>query len=287
MRSPNGLDSGSPMRPPLKWAGGKRWLIPTLDPIYANSPAGRLVEPFCGGLAVTLGLTPARALLNDINPHPVNFYQQICRGLRVRIPMRNEESLYYAHRETFNRMVLGRGTHTSKAAQLFYFLNRTGYNGLCRFNSSGAFNVPFGRYRRINYLRSFESYTHRFAGWEFRHGDFADLDLESEDFVYADPPYDQTFTQYSRQGFDFAQQERLARWLCDHAGPVVLSNQSTPRIHELYGDLGYRVHRIRAPRMISCDGNREPAWEVLALRNLPRVQRIGEDGQVRLRRERR
>jgi DNA adenine methylase len=57
------------LRPPLKWAGGKRWQVPYLLPIWDVHSNRRLVEPFCGGLAVTLGLTPARALLNDANPH--------------------------------------------------------------------------------------------------------------------------------------------------------------------------------------------------------------------------
>jgi DNA adenine methylase len=274
------------LRPPLKWAGGKRWLVPALQTIFECSGARRLVEPFCGGLAVSLGLSPDRALLNDINPHAINFYLQLQNGLRVRIAMRNEADLYYSHRETFNRMVQGRGTHTSKAAQLFYFLNRTGYNGLCRFNASGAFNVPFGRYRRINYLRNFDAYVGQLAAWEFRHGDFATLALQQDDFAYADPPYDQTFNQYSRQGFDFDQQQRLAIWLSVHPGPVALSNQSTRRINELYRDLGYQVHHLTAPRMISCNGDRQPAREVLALRNIPAVRAVREDGSVVLRRRR-
>jgi DNA adenine methylase len=63
------------VRPPLKWAGGKRWQVPHLRPLWERHRQRRLVEPFCGGLAVTLSLTPSRALLNDVNPHVVNFYQ--------------------------------------------------------------------------------------------------------------------------------------------------------------------------------------------------------------------
>src|SRR6266480_5583819 len=69
------------LRPPLKWAGGKRWQVPHLRPIWKPSEDRRLVEPFCGGLAVTLGLAPSTALLNDANPHLVNFYQWLQRGL--------------------------------------------------------------------------------------------------------------------------------------------------------------------------------------------------------------
>ena len=78
------------LKPPLKWAGGKRWLVKHLKPIWAAHSDRRLVEPFCGGLAVTLGLMPDRALLNDLNRHLVNFYQQIKQGLLFTIPMANE-----------------------------------------------------------------------------------------------------------------------------------------------------------------------------------------------------
>src|ERR687896_413085 len=96
--------------PPLKWAGGKRWQVPHLRPLWDAHRDRRLVEPFCGGLAVALSLTPVRAL--------------------------------------------------------FYYLNRTGYNGLCRFNQQGKFNVPFGRYKRIDYRKDFTGYVPAFAQFE-------------------------------------------------------------------------------------------------------------------------
>jgi len=92
-------------RPPLKWAGGKRWLVPHLRPLVAAHRRRRLVEPLCGGLAVTLGLLPERALLNDINPHAVNFYRWLKRGLLAGTPMANDEALYYAQRERFNALI--------------------------------------------------------------------------------------------------------------------------------------------------------------------------------------
>jgi DNA adenine methylase len=256
------------LRPPLKWAGGKRWQVPHLLPYWSPHRARRLVEPFCGGLAVTLGLMPRRALLNDANPHLINFYRGIRRGLRIAIEMENDERLYYAHRERFNRLLADGRPDGDEAASLFYYLNRTGYNGLCRFNSRGLFNVPFGRYRTIDYLREFPDHRRVFSGWEFRSGHFEDLRLEAGDFVYADPPYDVPFTHYARGGFSFDDQVRTAEWLARHRGPVVLSNQATPRIVALYRTLGFRLLYLDAPRMISCTGDRSPAREVLALRNL-------------------
>src|SRR5262245_47567025 len=97
--------ASAPIRPPLKWAGGKRWQLPHLGPIWQAHTRRRLVEPFCGALAVTLGLMPRHALLNDINPHVVNFYRWLQRGLVPTIEMANRSSVYYAHRQRFNALL--------------------------------------------------------------------------------------------------------------------------------------------------------------------------------------
>jgi DNA adenine methylase len=261
----NGLE---PVRPPLKWAGGKRWLVPHLRSLWTPHGCRRLVEPLCGGLAVALGLRPRRALLNDLNPHNINFYRWLARGLPLDLPMQNDRDLYYRHRRRFNDLVRAKQTDTSEAAQLFYYLNRTGYNGLCRFNRRGEFNVPFGRHERINYARDFSVYVAAMRAWELNSGDFESLKLEPGDFVYADPPYDVEFTQYSKESFGWQEQVRLAEWLARHAGPVVLSNQATDRITKLYRDLGFGLEFLQAPRMISCNGDRSRATEVIATKGL-------------------
>jgi DNA adenine methylase len=256
------------IRPPLKWAGGKRWQMPALRPLWAPHPHRRLVEPFCGGLAVALGLRPARALLADANPHLINFYRWVRRGLRIDLPLENDRGLYDRHRQRFNALVReGRGS-TREAASLFYYLNRTGYNGLCRFNSRGEFNVPFGRYATIAYTREFARYQPLLSAWEFRTSDFARLRLEPDDFVYADPPYDVPFTRYSRDAFTWDDQVRLVEWLSNHPGPVVLVNQATPRVQALYREAGFDLRLLDAPRRINCTGDRRPAREVLATRHL-------------------
>jgi DNA adenine methylase len=261
-------DNGVPrLRPPLKWAGGKRWLAPHLEPLWRAQAPRRLVEPFCGGLAVALGLNPQRALLNDVNPHPVNFYRHLQEGLTIRVAMRNDRDLYYRHRNDFNRLTTTRrGSLSRKAAELFYYLNRTAYNGLCRFNRKGEFNVPFGRHERINYVRDFRAYRAVLSRWRFACGDFERLELDDDDFIYADPPYDVPFRQYSRYGFEWNEQVRLARWLAQHKGPVVLSNQATERVLTLYESLGFQLSLFDAPRSISRTGDRTPAREVLATR---------------------
>lgn len=262
------LPEAQSVKPPLKWAGGKRWQLPHLRPYWGRENHRRLVEPFCGGLAVALGLAPERAQLNDVNPHLINFYKYLRKGLISNLRQENKSTVFYAHRHEFNRLLRDGEGNTPRAAMLFYYLNRTGYNGLCRFNQSGEFNVPFGSYKNIGYRHDFLEYREVFAGWRFTSLHFEKLSLEPDDFVYADPPYDVEFTQYSKGGFGWEEQEKTAYWLAQHQGPVILSNQATPRIVRLYRQLGYGIKFLQAPRKISCNGDRTPAKEVLAIRNL-------------------
>jgi DNA adenine methylase len=182
--------------------------------------------------------------------------------------MENEERLYYSHRKRFNELLAAGDAAAREAAELFYYLNRTGFNGLCRFNRSGAFNVPFGRYARIAYTRDFSLYRTALGRWTFTNLDVENVPIEAGDFVYADPPYDVEFTQYGKDGFTWTDQERTAAWLAKHRGPVILVNQATPRIEKLYGRLGYTIRFLDAPRRISCTGDRTPAREIMGTRNL-------------------
>lgn len=261
----------SALTPPLKWAGGKRWLVPYLKPLWETHRTRRLVEPFCGGLAVTLGLMPERALINDVNPHLMNFYHWLRAGLTLDfVPSDNNADIFYTRRERFNHLLTNGQVHSQEAAQLFYYLNRTCFNGLCRFNRSGQYNVPFGKYAKINYMTTQDAarYSAILARWDYSVGDFESVTLHPDDFIYADPPYDVQFTQYSQGGFDWDDQVRLAQWLSRHNGPVIISNQATDRIVQLYQRYGFAIQIVTAPRMINSTGDRTPAQEVIALRNI-------------------
>lgn len=228
----------------------------------------RFVEPFCGGLAAPLGLRPKRTLLNDINPHLINFYNELQRGLEMTIETRNDEASFYAHRSRFNELIKSGKWRGAEAAQLFYYLNRTCFNGLCRFNRRGEFNVPFGRHKSITYATDFTRFRVVLENWAFTNSDIASLAVAQEDFIYADPPYDVEFTTYSAGGFTWDDQIRTAEWLAAHPGPVVLSNQATARIVQLYKQLGFRLSYLAGPRRISCNGDRSAALEVLATKGL-------------------
>ncbi|MBI4356452.1 MAG: Dam family site-specific DNA-(adenine-N6)-methyltransferase [Gammaproteobacteria bacterium] len=258
-----------PKYPPLlKWVGGKRWLVPIVKPLWEACGCPRLVEPFCGGIAVALGLASPSALLNDKNIHCINFFRFIQKGTPFTLPMKNDKALFYRHRARFNALITAGAEETKEAAELFYYLNRTGYNGLCRFNQKGGFNVPFGRHLRgIAYWRDFSGYSALMKCWKFTANNFFEVPLRSTDFVYADPPYDVPFTTYTAFGFNWSDQVRLVEWLAHHKGPIVLSNQATERILKLYQEAGYQLHYLKGPRRISCTGDRTSALEVLALKN--------------------
>lgn len=253
---------------PLKWAGSKRALLPTLAALYLPHRHRRLVEPFVGGMNVALGLRPDRALLCDINPHLINFYNRLRDAHPFTLEMRNSEHLFYAYRACFNELISGPAIHSATAAELFYYLNRTCFNGLCRFNNSGLFNVPFGKYKTITYRRDFSEYVPVLSRWEIKCGHFIRFDLEPDDFVYLDPPYDGTFTDYSEGGFDWNEQVRLALLFSTHPGPVVASNAATDRVLELYRSHGFTVGTVEVRRSIAANGDRAPAVEMLATKNV-------------------
>jgi DNA adenine methylase len=256
---------------PLKWVGGKRTLLPRLLELYAPHRHRRLVEPFVGGMNVALGLQPEHALLADANVHLINFYRRLRYTYAFALHMENYEHLFYKYREAFNSIIkFPGGSDTETAAELFYYLNRTCFNGLCRFNNDGKFNVPFGKYKTINYRRDFSEYAPLLQRWALRNKSFDELlfDVIGDDFIYADPPYEGTFTDYSEGGFTWEDQHRLATKLSVHPGPVVASNAGTPPILDLYKGLGFKVETIESKRSIAANGDRANALEMLATKNL-------------------
>ncbi len=151
---------------------------------------------------------------------------------------------------------------------LFYYLNRTGFNGLCRFNSRGLFNVPFGKYKNINYKEDFREYSEALSKFEITNLDFEEVGYRDGDFIYYDPPYDTPFTSYSKEDFKWDDQVRLVEHIKRSELPALVSNQATPRIIELYQDNGFHIELIDAPRRISCTGDRSSVKEILAMRGV-------------------
>lgn len=266
-------------RPFLKWAGGKRRLVPYLAQ-FIPLPAQRLVEPFAGSAALSLALAASveSLWLNDLNPELINVFRQlkehpsrlIDRTKDLFDPVNNTAEVYYQLRNVFNMSHDG-----LERAALFLYLNRHGYNGLCRFNTAGEFNVPFGRYN----MPYFPARELQEAASILTKADISMLDFEDVldrcvpgDVVYCDPPYvplsdTASFTDYSPGGFGAADHKRLAavaQRAAERGVLVIVSNHATAFTEELYSATQKSYVNVR--RTISCDGqNRGLAKEVIAV----------------------
>ena len=272
--------SDEALNPVLKWAGGKRWLLPALRDLYEPHAHRRLVDPFAGGLSVTLGAGAKNVLAGDISPHLINLYRRLQKGYTPNFPDENTHEEFLKRRARFNDIIEAGKTDTNEAAQLFHYLNRSCFNGLCRFNRKGLFNVGYNKkdgvmLRKIKGLPvahqndvDYSGYQGALEGVQFHHGSYDTIPAKDDDFIYSDPPYDTPFAAYSKEGFNWDDQVKHAQWLAQHPGPAVTSNEATPRIIDLYKGLGFDVHIVEAPRKVSVTGDRTPAKEMIATRNI-------------------
>lgn len=255
------------MNSPLKWAGGKRWQVDMIAALWDRYDAEdhRLVEPFCGGCSIALGIGTDTALLNDTNPWLINFWQELQTAGAIDVA--DLPDTYYRNRERFNALTLPKDA--LDAARLFWYLNQRSFNGLWRVNKDGLFNTP----ARPGGLKPPvpNCYLEVEAGWHFTCADFELIELQDGDFVYADPPYDDGFTSYGGTRFDWEDQIRLAMWLSTHNGPVVIMNKATPRVQQLYLSLGFQIELIDAPqRMHHSRGRSGDVLEVMATNSVIR-----------------
>lgn len=260
---------GKPINPVLKWAGGKRWFNTHMIEFSKLNQTDRMVEPFAGGMAISLAVKYEKTLVNDVNPHVINLYNQIKKGLSITITMEYDKKRYYKYRELFNKNINKGTINTPEMAQLFFYLNKTGFNGMCRFNRSGLFNVPFGKYKSVNYVRDFAQLKILFKDWTFSSVDFSEIETFKSDLIFVDGPYDDSFSDYSMDGFSWSDQERTALWSSQQEGPIIVTNKPTDRIIALYESLGFSIRVIEARRTISSKGDtRKPVLEMVAYKNV-------------------
>ena len=258
----------------LKWAGSKARIMDTLR---QHLPAGsRLIEPFTGSASVFLNTDYDSYLLADINPDLIGLFNAIKNqpnlltgAARVYFSDWNNEEKYYSARNGFNA-----ANDDFIRAVMFLYLNRHCYNGLCRYNLSGEFNVPYGKYKAPYFP---ENEIRQFAE-KARNAVFLCLDFEETiemagagDVIYCDPPYIPTsstanFTKYHTAGFTPADHGRMIAALQAAAARgcrVVVSNADVAA--DLYQQAGFTVHHITAPRSVSCKGSeRQSVGEIIA-----------------------
>lgn len=261
----------------LKWAGGKASIA---EKICRRLPKGKLlVEPFVGAGSIFLRSNYDQYILNDINPDLINLFQSVANDVDRYIEdtskyfdgEHNNKETYYNIREQFNQ-----SKDPYERSVLFLYLNRFCYNGLCRYNSKGIFNVPFGRYKRPYFpeaeLRYFAKKAQKAT---FTCVDFEEVfqNLPDDAIVYCDPPYapispTASFTSYAKDGFSFEQQEKLAHVSAMAALqrriPVMISNHDTPFTRDIYQDA--RLVFLKAARNISQKKDkRKKTKELLAI----------------------
>lgn len=236
--------------PPLRWPGTKPWLAPALDRHWAPHRARRLVEPFCGGLGFTLELKPRKALLNDVNPYLIYFYRWVRTGLVLPpyIALKNSPRAWAENVEAYETLVHSRRAESKDAAALFYYLNRGSLGGGVAFNDRGEFVIPSGKGRKVLFTRDFMAFKKVFRGVDLMIGDFAAMKLAPDDFVLADPPHPSDDPSGMMPAFGEAEHHRLLDWLAAHRGPQLVVLPATDAMAQLYGDAGFRLERVRAPK---------------------------------------
>ncbi len=270
--------------PVLKWAGGKRTLIPEIIDLFPVDFKDRTYhEPLIGGGAVFFKIEPKTGTINDLNSRLMNFYRVVKDNPQELISEASKYSYnkksYYILRDRFNQPDLP----NIEYAALLLYLNKTAFNGLYRVNSKGKFNVPLGGYKnptivpKNRILRASKT----LENVEIYNEDFSYvLDVADKgDLCYLDPPYQPIsdtakFTAYTEKGFDFNEQRRL-RDLCINLSEkevfFVLSNSYSKQIEKIYSEVKeFKIITVEAKRVISSKASTRGSVKEILVTNIPK-----------------
>ena len=272
--------SNSRVAPFVKWAGGKRQLIPQIRERMPKKYED-YYEPFVGGGAVIFDLLPANALINDINKALINTYRQIrdipekfiadVNRLDKEMP-EDGRAYYYSLRELYNDKLM-KSEYDLELASLFVFINKHCFNGLYRVNGKGLFNVPYNNSRRASIdEEAIMEISKYLKDVKIVDGDFEEAckDAKRGDFIFFDSPYaplnPTSFESYTKEGFDVESHKRLSRLyddLTDRGCYCMLTNHNTQLINDLYGNKGYKIEVVSVKRMINSDASNRVGKEVI------------------------
>lgn len=265
-------------KPFLKWAGRKTKLVPAIKR-HLPKKANRFIEPFVGSGAVFVNTDYAENILADSNQDIITLFQflkdekkdfiDLCKSYFM--PENNMPDMFNALRAKFNKT-----KDAELRAALFIYLNRHCFNGLCRYNSEGKFNVPFGLYSKPYFpAQEMRAFAKKLQKATLLCKDFREImAMAGEgDVVYCDPPYiplsaTSNFTGYAAGGFSLKDQKDLAK-ACEKAAKrgavVVLSNHDTPLAREIFKNAGKTVS-VDVSRTISAKGaSRGKVKELIAI----------------------
>jgi DNA adenine methylase len=266
-------------KPFLKFPGNKHKIIGDIKRLIGKGKGKRLVEPFVGSGAVFMGTDFDSYLLCDTNKDLIGLFNNLKNYPQATIketkkyfsPSYNTPDEYYRLRTMFNTL----GDEVIEKSALFVYLNRHSFNGLCRYNSKGEFNVPFGKYACPKApVVQMELFAIKAQKATFEVLDFKDClkQVNKDDVVYCDPPYvpisiTSNFTSYSDKIFSLSDHDRLAKEL-NHLSTqgikIILSNSDTEFSRNLYPLAKFENIEVR--RTISCKANgRNMAKEILAV----------------------
>jgi len=285
------------IKPFLKWAGGKRKLLPELTKYIDKKLLNKhtYYEPFIGGGALLFELQPTRAVISDKNKELINCYEVVKDSLdnlikELRKHQEHNSAEHFYKTRDLDRSPKYKNMSPVKRAARIIYLNKTCYNGLFRVNSQGQFNVPFGRYKKPNILdeavlRAVSKYLNK-PQVNILNVDFAEAvkNAKKDDFIYFDPPYDPisdtaSFTGYDVNGFNKDEQKRLKEVfdeLTDKGCQVILSNSQTDFIMDLYQDYRDKIKVVRAARSINSKGLKRGKVDEILVLNFPVETNIEE-----------
>lgn len=254
------------MKPIVKYRGGKTKEIPQITK-HIPEFTGRYIEPFCGGGALFFHLEPTGAIINDVNKNLMDFYHGIkedydtikdelseiekiysenrekYQTLKSKTPndrVHDEnEKYYYFVRDMYNNLIEKEFSFST----IYYYINKTAYSGMIRFNSNGHFNVPYGRYKNFNTSLLTKEHHLLLEKTTVLNKDYAEIFAiaSSDDFIFLDPPYDCTFSDYGNQemkdGFGEERHRKLASDFKNLPCKALLVIGKTPLTEELYGEM--------------------------------------------------
>lgn len=254
------------MKPIIKYRGGKSKEIPLILP-YIPEYKGKYIEPFFGGGALFFYLEPKNAIINDINKGLIDFYtgikddyinikdelfsiektynenRSIYEALKKKTPddriIDNNEALYYEIRSMYNGVIERKYSYSA----IYYFINKTAYSGMIRYNSNGHFNVPYGRYKNFNTSLLTDEHQKLLERTDIYNLDYKDIFslAEVDDFIFLDPPYDCVFSDYGNEdmkdGFGEERHRKLANDFKELKCKALMVIGKTKLTEELYGDM--------------------------------------------------
>lgn len=309
------------MKPMIKYRGGKSKEIPNIM-WYVPRFSGRYIEPFFGGGALFFYLEPRQSIINDINTKLIQFY----KGVRNKFPLlrkeldilediytrnRSEfeatkalypkervtdrnEILYYKIRDMFNGLI----EKEYSDAALYYFINKTAYSGMIRYNAHGEFNVPYGRYIHLNTDAVTLSHSKLLQHSQIMNADYSKIFnlCKDDDFIFLDPPYDCTFSDYGnieyREGFNEESHRKLAQDFKNLPCKAMMIVGRTPLTSSLYNGFivdeykkNYAVNirnRFKAEATHIIVTNYKKDWDDIRIYTPNAKYREAETKQIRL-----